>query len=183
MSKQIKTDQKEEKSEFSIPEYPFIDYLKDLKKKENSGAMAALRRGLQHEPGTYVDMYPYVVPWLQKVRGKWKKEVYYLIASLFAYHPKSTNDGDMGDVFRKIFLNRGENESLEQRFVTLLRCDPEDLPFHMRQAISLAKSEDIPINWNELFFDLLRWPYESDYPPYEKWAESFWKRKSIKSED
>ncbi|MEJ2252071.1 MAG: type I-E CRISPR-associated protein Cse2/CasB, partial [Candidatus Lokiarchaeota archaeon] len=71
--------------------------------------------------------------------------------------------------------------SIEKRFITLLKCNPEDLAFHMRQTISLAKSEKIPINWNELFFDLKRWPYESRFPPYEKWAQSFWKNPKEKN--
>jgi CRISPR type I-E-associated protein CasB/Cse2 len=101
--------------------------------------------------------------------------MHYLTASLFAYHPDNTNDGDFGDTFRKIFLKRGSNKSLEQSFVALLKSNPEDFPFHMRRAIAIAKSENIPVNWNVLFFDMKRWPYDSKFPPYEKWAQSFWK--------
>lgn len=175
MSKTV-INEKNKKSGFKIPKSPFIEYLEELEKRQDRGALAALRRGLQYEPGTCMDMYPFVIPWLKNVKGKWEKDMHYLIASLFAYHPSITHTGDIGDAFRKISLNRGETKSLEQRFVNLLRSNPEDLPFHIRQAISIAKSENIPINWHELFFDLKRWPYESDFPPYEKWAQSFWKR-------
>lgn len=173
---------KESKKEFKIPKSPFIKYLEELEKKENRGPLAALRRGLQHEPGTCVDMYPHIIPWLGHVKGKWEKDMHYLIASLFAYHPSTSNTGNMGDVFKKISLNKkkNKNNSLEQRFVTLLRSNPEDLPFHIRQAISIAKSENIPINWHRLFYDLKRWPYESNFPPYENWAQSFWKREPKK---
>ncbi|MBA7527500.1 CRISPR-associated protein Cse2 [subsurface metagenome] len=123
-------------------------------------------------------MFPYVVPWLGEVRSKWEKNMYYLIASLFAYHPVSTETGNLGDIFRELYLKRQENPSLEQRFITLLKSNPEDVPFHIRQAISLAKSDNIPINWYELFFDLLRWN-NVNYPPYEKWAQSFWKQKKV----
>lgn len=180
---EIKNNKNEKKSGFKIHKSPFIEYLVELEKRQDRGALAALRRGLQHEPGTCIDMYPYVIPWLQNVKGKWKKNMYYLIASLFAYHPSISHAGNMGDVFRQISQKRGDNKSLEQRFMTLLRCNPEDLPFHMRQIISIAKSENIPIFWHELFFDLMRWPYATDYPPYEKWANSFWKNEKKKEDN
>lgn len=168
---------REKKSKkFEIPKSPFIEYLETLVSHENRGALAALRRGLQHQPGTCIDMYPYVIPWIHKISGKWEKDVYYLIAALFAYHPSSSHKGNMGDILRKIYDKRGMNPSIEQRFTALLKTNPEDLHFHMRQTISLAKSENIPINWNELFYDLKRWSYGGKYPPYEKWAQSFWKR-------
>jgi len=179
MSKTI-NNKKQQKSEFKIPKSPFIEYLENLEKKDDRGALAALRRGLQYDLGRCPDMYPYVIPWLEHVKGKWERDIYYLIASLFAFHPSTTHKGNIGDVFRKLSLKRMENKSLEQRFVNLLRSNPEDLPFLMRQAISLAKSEKIPINWHELFFDLKRWPYESNFPAYEKWAQSFWKQESKK---
>ncbi len=166
------------KKGFSIQKSRFIDYLEGLKKREARGILAALRRGLHFELGTCVQMFPYVIPWLEKGKGRWNSNMHYLVASLFAYHPSSSQKGNLGDVFQNISLKRGQNNSLEQRFVALLRSNPEDLPFHMRQAISLAKSEKVSINWHELFYDLKRWPYESNYPPYEKWAQSFWKKKT-----
>jgi len=166
------------KGSFKIPTSPFISFLEDLATRDDRGALAALRRGLQYDPGKCPDMYPYIIPWLKNVKSKWEKNIYYLIAALFAYHPsKIKSEEDMGAVFSKIAQKRGDSQSLEQRFKLLLKSNPEDLPYHMRQAISLAKSENIPINWHELFFDLKRWPYDSAFPPYEKWANSFWKFK------
>lgn len=173
-----KQNKKEDKSKFKIPKSKFISYLEELANRDDRGVLAALRRGLQYEPGTCIDMYPHIIPWLQKIKGKWNRDLHYLIASLFAYHPSSGIIGNMGDVFRQISLGSGENNSLEQRFTTLLRSNPEDLAIHIRQAISLAKSKNIPINWHELFYDLKRWPYESNFPSYEKWANSFWKPKT-----
>ncbi|KKN15997.1 hypothetical protein LCGC14_0980390 [marine sediment metagenome] len=172
---EIIQNKNESKSKFEIRKSKFISFLEDLAKREDRGALAALRRGLQFDPGTCIDMYPYIIPWLQKVKGKWNRDLYYLIASLFAYHPSSSTSGNMGDVFHKISISSGENNSLEQRFTALLRSNPEDLAIHIRQAVSLAKSKNIPINWHELFYDLKRWPYESSFPSYERWANSFWK--------
>ncbi len=183
MSKNEKTNKNPvKKTRFQIPKSSFIKYLENLVKQENRGALASLRRGLQHDLGHCVDMYPYIIPWIKDVKGKWEKQMHYLIAALFAFHPQSTTNGNLGDVFKKIFQSKGEAASLEQRFIAVLKSNPEDLPFHIRQAISLAKNENIPINWNELFYDLKRWPFTSKFPPYEKWAESFW-RKPRKNEN
>ncbi|MBD3226734.1 MAG: type I-E CRISPR-associated protein Cse2/CasB [Candidatus Lokiarchaeota archaeon] len=178
-----KLEKKEKKSKFEISKSSFIGYLEDMKKREDRGALAALRRGLQYELGECIDMYPYVIPWIKNIKSKWEKNMHFLIASLYAYYPETTNRGNLGDVFRKLYLKRKNNKSLEQRFISLLKSNPEDLPFHVRQAVSLAKSENIPINWNELFYDLKRWPYETRFPPYEKWAKSFWKRKTNEEEN
>jgi len=167
----------EGKSKFKIPKSKFISFLEELANRDDRGALAALRRGLQYDPGTCTDMYPYIIPWLQKVKSKWNRDLHYLIASLFAYHPSTSTIGNMGDVFLQISHSSGENNSLEQRFTTMLRSNPEDLAIHIRQSISLAKSKNVPVNWHELFYDLKRWPYESSFPPYEKWANSFWKPK------
>lgn len=164
-----------EKKKFTIPNSPFIEYLERLSASENRGVLAALRRGLQHEPGMCIEMYPYIMPWLEKVKSAWKRKIYYLIATLYAYHSSTSRSGNLGDVFRKIYLNKGKNPSIEQRFIALLRCNLEDLAYHLRQAIALAKSENLPIHWKELFYDLKRWSYAESYPPYEKWAQSFWK--------
>lgn len=164
---------------FEIPKSPFISYLEELATRDDRGALAAIRKGLQYDPGKCADTYPYIIPWLGNVKSKWEKDVHYLIASLFAYHPSSISQPqNIGDVFSKISLKRGDTKSLEKRFKNLLKSKPEDLPLHMRQVISLAKSESIPVNWHELFYDLKRWPYESTFPPYEKWANSFWKYKA-----
>ena len=42
----------------------FITYLEELRDREDRGALAALRRGLGQPPGSAVEMYRYVVPWL-----------------------------------------------------------------------------------------------------------------------
>ena len=184
MSESIQ-NKKQSKSKFKIPKSKFINFLEELAKRDDRGVLAALRRGLQYDLGTCTYMYPFIIPWLQKVKGKWNRDMHYLVASIFAYHPSSTDKGDMGDVFRQISISSGENNSLEQRFATMLRSNPEDLAIHIKQAIFLAKSKNISINWHELFYDLKRWPYESNYPVYEKWANSFWKveiKQNLKNE-
>ena len=64
---------------------------------------------------------------------------------------------DMGKAFRQIWLSYGKSDSIEKRFMSLLDADIEDLSDHLRHAVSLAKSKDVPIDWSRLFNDIRWW--------------------------
>lgn len=149
----------------------FVGYLETLHEAGNRGALAALRRGAGSPTGTVAAMYPYILPWAPP--EKWAEDACYIVGSLFALHPQSTKEGNMGRAFSML----GEpNESLERRFVALLNSHSEDLPHHLRQAISLLKSKDIPVNWCQLLRDILHWDHEAHFVQ-QQWAREFWKAK------
>ena len=85
--------------------HPFIDYLIELKRKDDRGALAHLKRGLGKPPGTAARMHPYIVPWISEDRNS---DDYYLIGSLFALHPSHKENIDMGEAFRQIWLSYGK---------------------------------------------------------------------------
>jgi len=149
--------------------HPFVAYLQGL--ADDRGALAALRRGLGQPPGTVASMYPYVARWIGEQTPRWQEETYYLIASLYAWHPQPGGDGNMGDHFRRAAAKRPQ--AIERRFVALLATHPEDLPDVLRQAVSLLRSEEVPINWNLLLSDLLRWSHAARYVQ-RRWASRFW---------
>ncbi|MCZ2122251.1 MAG: type I-E CRISPR-associated protein Cse2/CasB, partial [Anaerolineales bacterium] len=76
----------------------FIDRLKQMAEGGERGALASLRRGLGQPPGTVAEMYRYVEPFLGGMESgaRYKESAFYLVAALFAFHPKSTNEGNMG---------------------------------------------------------------------------------------
>ncbi len=152
---------------------PFITYLESL--REDRGALAALRRGLGQAPGTAREMYPFVVPRLPKDTPPFREATYYLIASLFAYHPDPGGRGNLGDAFRQTQTSEGHNAATERRFMVLLTAHQDDLPFHLRQAISFLKSRTppVPVNWNQLFTDVLAWGHPAGYVQ-KQWARDFW---------
>jgi CRISPR system Cascade subunit CasB len=153
----------------------FVEYLEGLANDQNKGALAALRRGLGKTPGTAVEMYPYVVPHLPSERNQ--ERACYLIAPLFALHPQPSGTGNFGDHMRRCDPEGKNSEALERRFTALLSAHPDDLPDYLRQAISFLKSKEIPVNWNQLFWDLQNWDERRDDPKYsvqKKWAGSFW---------
>ncbi len=151
--------------------HPFIRYLQKLADGQDRGALASLRRGLGQPPGTVADMYRYVEPYLG-ADARYKESAFYLVATLFALHPKSTNEGNMG---RHLAATRSEGgeDALERRFTALLAAHPDDLPEYLRQAVSFLKSKEIPINWDQLLRDLQGWGRE-DRVIQKKWARSFW---------
>jgi len=153
--------------------HPFITYLQGLPQKQDRGALAALRRGLGQPPGTTAEMYRYVEPFLSPGRSRTDETVYYLIASLFALHPLTTGQGNMGAHMRACDPEQKNSDALERRFTALLASCFDDLPEYLRQIISFLKSKEVPVNWNQLFWDLKDWDRE-DHRVQKHWANSFW---------
>ena len=158
-------------SNFETKEQPFITYL--LSKADDRAMLAALRRGLGAEPGDpeTAGMFPYVVPWI----NEWYEEAdIYMIASLFALHPASTSKGNLGDHLRRLTADEGNADATERRFVQLLRMRRETLEPRLRQQISILKSQDIRINWHQLFADLRNWDHPKRFVQ-RHWAGAFWR--------
>ncbi len=154
--------------------HPFIDHLLSLASKQDRGALAALRRGLGRPPGAAAEMFRLVEPFLPQKRSTNQENAYYLVAALFALHPVATQSGNLGAHMAQARTPAGE-EALERRFTVLLAAHPDDLPDYLRQAVSFLKSKDVPVNWNQLFWDLHQWDAE-DRRVQKKWASAFWGR-------
>ena len=153
--------------------HPFITYLEG--RRDDRAALAALRRGLGHPPGTVADMYRYVVPRLPADARPWLEDAYYLVAALFAYHPHPGGEGNVGDHFARARDPQGDDTATERRFTALLAAHPNDLDFYLRQAINFLRSKDVPINWHQLIPDLLAWGHTERYVQ-KAWARAFWGR-------
>jgi len=157
----------------------FIDRLKQMAEGGERGALASLRRGLGQPPGTVAEMYRYVEPFLGGMESgaRYKEFAFYLVAALFAFHPKSTNEGNMGTHLAKTRTDAG-TDALERRFTALLAAHPDDLSEYLRQAVSFLKSKEIPVNWNQLLRDLQNWDKRDDpkYSVQKRWAREFWRK-------
>lgn len=155
-----------------IRESAFVKSLERLHKEKNRAAIAKLRRGLGKKNGTS-DMYRYVVPFLPEGTETYQLDHYFLIASLFALHPEPAPRGtSMGKIFRAMM---GTSQSIEKRFENLLAVDAEDLDGHLRQAVSLAKSKNIRVDFHRLFYDINRKYWNRpDRRVQLEWARDFW---------
>lgn len=166
-------------SQTPSPDHParFLASLKKLADEEERGALAALRRGLGKDPGAAPEMFPYVVPWVPADARGWREHAYYLVAALFATHPADwigdgTTNHNLGASWAWLAREAG-GDGPERRFIALLAADREDLPAHLRHAVSLLRTHDIPIDWTQLLRDLLAWDHESRYVQ-QSWARAFW---------
>lgn len=158
----------------------FVEHLGKLASRENPdrAALAALRRVVRVRPGASAEAHRYVVPWIPgEITGR-ATDVYYLVAGLFATHPANwSTDLDrlwrtnFGASFRRLRDNGGA--SVERRFVALLNSHPDDLPTHLRHAVSLLRANDVRVDWAQLLADLRQWDHPERYVQ-RAWARSFW---------
>ena len=153
----------------------FIEYLG--KHREDRTVMAALRRGLAQPRSPEVSRI--VQCQLSENSPHYLEDAYYSIGPLFAFHHEFIADkGNMGNHFRDM-CEDPENppSSIERRFMQLLSSDAGDLDDLLRQAVSLLKSKDIPINWQELLNDIIDWKYSEDRQDFvrRKWSRAFWR--------
>ena len=163
----------------------FVQYLQTLVAAGNRAALAALRRGLSQQPGSVAEMHRYVVPWLP--RDPRREDAFYLAASLFATHPVSWEAGgnertNLGASFARLAAQDPAGESTEKRFASLLNSHSDDLPQHLRHAVTLLKSKSVPIDYAQLLHDIQSWGWESRAAQRE-WARAFWGRDTERPAD
>ena len=158
--------------------HPLIALLDSL--LENRAALANLRRGLGQPRSMAPDMHRYLMPLLPERISRWDEQSYYLVAALYGLHPKSTPTGNLGRHFARVLAQAGESggEAVERRFVALLDAHPDDLDFHLRQAVGLLKAkEEIPVNWQQLLYDVMAWGRPDRRSDVQRrWAAGFWRR-------
>lgn len=148
----------------------FVDYLISLHQHEERGALAQLRRAVNRTPAEARDAWRYVIP---RVVDERRRDDYFLVAGLFATHPCSSG-ASLGSVFRRLDPGH-EHESTEKRFAALLASRRADLSHHLATVIRLARSNDIPVDYERLFRDLKHWEHPGRFVQY-RWAQEFWGR-------
>ena len=161
------------------PEQPpgFIRHLFDLSDRDDRGALSELRRSLVS--GNDVLATRHVLPWLGGQVGARRESVALLVAGLFALHdvktlePERESGRNFGHSMGRVWHAQDKRLSTEQRFVALLNARAEDLPYYMRQAVSLVASYETPVDWAQLYRDLCNWSH-SDRFVQRKWARAFW---------
>ncbi len=160
--------------------HSFVEYL--CKLTDDRAALAALRRGLGQPPGYVPEMLRYISPFVTNQTSRWEERTLYMIASLFALHPAHTNEGNMGDHLAR--LKSKDDTALERRFAHLLSAHPDDLDVYLRQAVSILRSKEIPINWDQLLRDVRSWSHpDGQAQVRRRWARSFWSRGTTEVED
>lgn len=160
-----------DKAEASERPPGFIQHLFDLSDREDRGALSELRRSLVS--GNDIIAARHVLPWLGAVVGPERESVALLIAGLYAMHPEKTTGPNFGHSMSLVWQAQDRRSSTEDRFVALLNAHPDDLPYYLRQAVSLVRSHEIPVDWTMLYRDLCNW-HHADRFVQRKWARAFW---------
>jgi CRISPR system Cascade subunit CasB len=120
-------------------------------------------------------MFRYVVPWIPADATRWQELAYYLVACLFALHPQPGGRGNLGSHLRVLLSRGASSDTVERRFTALLAAHPDDLATHLRHAVSLLRGANIPINWEQLFWDVWNWhdPERREHV-LKDWARAYW---------
>lgn len=153
----------------------FISYLTSLTPVSDRGTLAELSRGMRFPPGEDVGMYRHIACFIpDSQRGSWQEKVYYLVASLYAYHKLDTKGSqNFGQHMAAAARTMSDTASTEKRFILLLGATSEELPEYLRHAVRFLKSKEVPVNWNNLFEDLRYWNHPNRFIQ-RRWANGFW---------
>lgn len=141
------------------------------KHKDNRGMMANLRCVL-------VDNKKHRAwPALNRLGVPINEDVPTFIAGLFATHPEETTTGNFGTTCKAIELRRGEKTNddnkltpTERRFQHLMAAERDELHPRVLRMVLMAKSQDVPVNYEQLQTDLKFWSERIK----TKWAAAFW---------
>ena len=124
-------------------------------------------------------MYRYVEQFVPREATAWERDAHYVVAAMFgAYHaagpapPGATGRGDLGAGLARLKQITG-SESTEGRFTALLNAHIDELPEHLRHAVSLLRSKDVGVDWARLLRDIRAWNAPTRWVQRE-WARSFW---------
>jgi CRISPR system Cascade subunit CasB len=137
----------------------------------NRAVLAHLRRGLVGPPDYTLGR----VGWLfRRVRDEYLTHAV-VAAGLFAWvkgdcrHRPEIN---FGTAFGTGLTQEGKQRR-ERRFIDLLDTDARELPYKLRQAITLIPHESVGLDWVLLIRHLRHWADHERWVQ-KKWARGFW---------
>lgn len=82
----------------------------------------------------------------------------------------------------QVYRQRGEIESIEQRFIALLDADDaQQLAHHLRQLVQLARAGEVRIHWVTLLDDLRYWN-DDERRVQHRWAREFYRAVNMPNE-
>jgi CRISPR system Cascade subunit CasB len=151
----------------------FIEWLESLNAKDTK-VRAVLRRSLAFDPGKFVSAYPYVEPFIKDEENSWRREVFYLVAGLWAAHWREGRSGAPMPIGKACatYQTASGSTSAERRFITLLDADRDQLPHRLRQMIALLQEQ--PIDFDDLLKGLLYWD-DDQKRTQNTWARHFYR--------
>jgi CRISPR system Cascade subunit CasB len=167
-----------------------VSWLRGLAERDDRARLAALRRGLLLEPHQFYELYRVVPPQFLEGISRQEIERRLAVAVLFAFHPTSFSDQqlaerhrNLGESLRMLAERQGAGgandpdellpEPLRRRMDAILAAHPDELFDHLRQVIRLLKSGEVPVDWDQLLWDLRNWEREDRLVQWQ-WSRSFY---------
>ena len=151
----------------------FIEWLEKVNEKDTK-VRAVLHRSLAFDPGAYVPAYPYVEPFIRGEDKSRRREIYYLVAGLWAVHWREGQRGQPMSLGKACaaYQTASGSTSTERRFINMLDADSEQLPHRLRQMIALLKEQ--AIDFSDLLKGLLYWN-DDQKRTQNTWARDFYR--------
>ncbi|MDR4470489.1 MAG: type I-E CRISPR-associated protein Cse2/CasB [Nitrospira sp.] len=152
----------------------FIEWLEGLSRRDTK-VRAVLRRSLAFDPGVFVPAYPYIEPFVKGEGNSWRREMHYLVGSLWATHWREGHRGEpmsIGRACQALYLEKDKSTSIERRFITLLDSDHGQLPHRLRQMVTLLK--EYPLDFEALLKGLVYWN-DDQKQTQNAWAQDFYR--------
>ena len=154
--------------------HPLVVRLRQLAARNERAALAELRRSLA-DP---IAAMPSVAPFFGKETRRHEEDALILVAGLFALHP-SPGTRSLAAALRTCAQS---SDSVALRFQALLDCDADDLPTHLRHAVSLVRSADLAIDYDDLLLTI-RWWRAEERDRQRRWARDFWGATDLKDNE
>ena len=158
---------------------PLVNRLTELADPGNPdrAALAHLRRGLCGSPDYALARVGWLFRSVRDSADDRELDSAILVAGLFAWVKGDCPQNRGANVGRAFGhgLRDDDKKQREKRFTDLLDTDREELPYKLRQAISLiARDRDgVGLDWVMLIHDLVRWD-DPERGVQKKWARGFW---------
>jgi CRISPR system Cascade subunit CasB len=137
----------------------------------NRAVLAHLRRGLDGP----LDYSLGRVGWLFRRAPDFALNAAVLAAGLFAWVKgdcKQKEKVNFGGAFGAE-LTLEQKQQREKRFIDLLDTDADEMPYKLRQAVTLMARDKVGLDWVLLIWDLVRWG-DPDRRVQKDWARGFW---------
>lgn len=150
-------------------------------KNPQRDVLAHLRRGLA-APDYALIRTGWLFANLGKKLTDYELSAALLVAGLFAWvkgNCPHSPDKDLN--FGRAFGGTADYvEKRRKRFIDLLDADSDDLPFKLRQAITLINGA--PLNWALLLKHVQKWDHPDRWVQ-KTWAQGFWSHSQAAEED
>lgn len=144
--------------------------LVELAAKEDRAMLAQLRASLAEGRETLA--YPFAARFFRREPAPREHDDVLVVAQLFALHPEHRATVSLAKALSMV-ANSGASASVELRFRALLDADREDVPTHLRHAVSLLASHGQAFDFVNLFRTLRGWNYSRN-DARRQWAQDFW---------